>query len=454
MAIADIQYELKNSEEWVGRRLTKAEPKGNPVWALWRGAKLRAIEGRGLIAYFNATTRGRGRAHYVAENGVLPTGGQSAGQQNYVTAKFGALAFEVNDAEVAAWKGRSKAANRESLAKKMVEVVTTQRERMLADFFTRDDSVKARGLTGYGTLAASSAEIFSTIPCRLVVGDKIAGYEQTAAAGDERKLTTAAAITGSYVNDIDIDVDTAGAIAKITIAAAVDSSGDVGQTVYVVAGAALAESVYGIESHFDTVLPAHTTFRWDTYDHADCDHGQTHGAAPSYAGLARGSYANLNSGLIDANGGQLTLGLLSRAVQKALFKAGQGKREKMVMLCNGLMYDRFLQTQEGKASPGRTIKLAGVDYTLPAHAVGAGVNLPVLVTPYFADGVVAVLPKDILRKAFKEVGWDEKGLERQIDATTGAKMAKFITHWTYWLNTYCDMPNQVVLIHNLSKTND
>lgn len=461
MAIADIQYELKNSEEWVGRRLTKAEPKGNPVWALWRMAKGRAVEGRALRAYFNSTTRGRGRAHNVAENGALPTGGQTATQQNYVDALFGALAFEVNDAEVAAWKGRKKAANRETLAKKMVEAVTTHRERMLADFFTRDDSVKARILDGYGTDASSLAWFYSTIPVRLVVGDLLTSYEQTTNAGDERLLTTAAAIeavsavatTPVYVDDIDVDIDQAGACAKVTMSRAVDGSGDVGQPVVLVYGAALATSGYGLESLFDTVLPATTTFGWDAYDYGTVDHGQETGAANYYAGLIRANYANLNSGLMDAGGGQLTLGLLSRAVQKSLYKAGQGKRNKMVALMNGLEYDRFLQTQEGKSAPGRKIKLAGVDYELPAHAIGAGLPLPVLTTPYIADGVVAVFPKDILRKVFKEVGWDEKGLSRPTNSG-GVRLAKFLTHWTYWQNTYCDLPNQCTLVHNLSTNND
>ena len=441
--VADVQYALAQNEQFVGDRMM--HPNTSVIMALFKKATLEDVKGRGLTALFDSQTRGHSGSGYVAENGDMPSPGRAATQQNSITARLGAMAVEFSDAQMQAMRTSSSAKNLQNIGKILQGEVNTQRERILADFFTRDDSVKAK----CAAAVSGSTTVYSSIPIRFVAGDKVYSYPDSS-SGDARELDTTPVTTATYVMDIDTDVtdvnsDYTGG--RITLSTAVTYED---QSVLVLPGAAIATSILGIESHFDNVIDG--TFQWDADDGATVNHGTETGAVPYYAGLERSAYANLNCGVINANGNPLSLNYLTRAAQRSIQKGGQRVQRKLMAMMHPLQYDRFLVTQEGKTKDSNDVQINGQSFTLPYIATGTAERLTVVTTPMFKDGVVAIFPSDCLHKAFSAVGWDET-MNRQTAASGSGYSASRINYWTYWLNTYCDLPVYATLIYGLNTDN-
>jgi hypothetical protein len=377
----------------------------------------------------------------------MPGAGRAVTQQNYITGRMGAMTVEFSDAEIQAMKGGSSHKNREKVGKILSDEVKTQRARILADKMTRDDSVKARCAAA---VTSPATTVYSSIPIRFVVGDKVQSYPDSD-SGDARELDTTSVDTSTYVMNIDTDVtdtstDYSGG--KITLSTTVEYED---QSVLVVTGAALATSILGLEKHFDTALDS--SFQWDADDHARVDHGVETSSVPTYAGLTRASYSNLNCGTINASGDALSLNYLTRAAQKSIQQGGQKAQRKLVALMHPLQYDRFLVTQQGKTVDSNNVQINGQDFKLPYIATGTAERLNVITSPMFKDGVVAVFPSNCLHQAFNVVGWDDEGMRRQTAASGSGYSASRINYWTYWLNTYCDMPFYTTLVYDLDTSN-
>ena len=288
--MSDTSHAFQTNEEFVGMRVTA--PDTSPVMAMFKKAKPVAVKGRGLVYYWGAGTRGRGGYGYVAENGNLPGGGKPATAQFSVTARLGVMTVEYSDHELKQMEGGTSMKNRESVAKDIAQEVALQRERILCDFFTRDDSVKARCAAA---VTSPAVVAYSSIPIRCNVGDQL--YSEPApGTNDERLLSGTAIETSTYVMGIDTDVtDTAAGYTggKITLSDTVEWEDD---SVLIVKGAALATSILGTESHWDTVNDAN--FKYDSDDADTVNHGQETNSLPYYGGVDRSLYSMLNCGTI------------------------------------------------------------------------------------------------------------------------------------------------------------
>lgn len=442
--MSDTQYAFRQSEEFVGDRMTS--PDTSVIMAMFKDARPVEVAGRGLVHYWGSQTRGHGSSGYVAENGDFPAPGRAVTQQNSVTCRLGVMSVELSDHQVQQLAAGTSEQNGKTMAKILRDEVARQRQRILADLFTRDDSVKARCAA---EVSAASA-VYSSIPIRFVVGDKVYSYPAPG-TNDERLLTGTPVTTATYVNHIETDMtDVAAGYTggKVTLSAAVTYADD---SVLVLAGAALATSVLGIENHFDTVNDA--SFQWDSDDGGTVDHGQETSANPYYAGLQRSTYPNLNCQTINANGNALSLNYLTRAAQKCIQQGGQEVADKLMVIMNPLQYDRFLVTEQGKTERANTVQINGVDFELPIIATGTAKRLAVVTTPMWKDGVVGVFPNDCLGKAFKAVGWDEDGMHRQTASSGSGYSASRINYWEYFFNSFCDMPFYACLVYGLNTDN-
>lgn len=440
----DIQYAFRRNERFVGTRVTA--PDTSPAMALFKAAKPNAVEGRALLFYWGAQTRCRGGSGYVAENGNLPAGGKAATSQMNVACRLGVMTVEFSDHEIQLMKRSTSALNRKKVAKTLAEEVAVQRQRILCDFFTRDDSVKGR----CAAAVSGATTVYSSIPIRFVVGDLVFSYPDP--GSDEERLLTGTAIeTESYVMNIETDATDNLAAAtggKIIMSTAVTYEDE---SVLTLPTGALATSVLGIESHFDTVNDA--SFQWDADDGDTVNHGQEEGGVPFYGGVDRSSLSMLNSGTINAGGDALSLNYLTRAAQKSIQQGGQKVEGKLVCMMHPLQYDRFLVTQEGKTPRDEKVRINGVDFTLPVITTGTARRLSVITTPMVKDGVVLIFPKNSLGKVFETIGWDEGGMRRQTASSGTGYAAKRIHYWSYWLNTYCDMPFYTTIVYGLDTSN-
>lgn len=443
--MSDLQHAFQTNERYVGMRITA--PDTSALMAVFKRAKPEEVKGRGLVYYWGAGTRGRGGYSYVAENGDLPAGGKSATAQFSVTAQLGVMTVEFNDHELRQFKGGTSMQNRESVAKTLAWETNLQRERILCDFASRDDSVKARCAAA---MTSPAVVAYSSIPIRCNVGDRLYSYPNPG-SGDARLLTGSAVTTESYVLNIETDV-TAEAAAytggKITMSATAEWADE---SVLVVKGAALATSILGMESHFDTVNDA--SFKYDADDAATVDHGQESGAVPFYGGVNRASYSMLNVGTINASGNALSLNYLTRAAQKSIQQGGAKVENKLCAIMHPLQYDRFLVTQEGKVERAQKVLINGTDFMLPVITTGSAKRLSVITTTLVKDGIVIITPTNTLRKVYVPGSWDEGGLVRQNASSGQGHAAKWINYWSYWLNTACDMPFYTTLIYGLDTSN-
>ncbi len=439
-----MQYAYRTNEKYVGKRMTA--PDTSPAMALFKAAKPNAVEGRALKFYWGAQTRGRGAGGYVAENGDMPAGGKAATSQLNVTARLGVMTVEMSDHEEQLMKRSSSMKNRAKIAGMLAEEVATQRQRILCDFFTRDDSVKAKCAAAVGGVVTA----YSSIPIRCVVGDRLQSYPDSS-SGDARDLDTTSIDTESYVMNIETDATDESAAAtggKIILSDAVTYEDE---SVITVPDAALATSVLGIESHFDTVNDA--SFKWDADDAGTVDHGQETGSVPYYGGLDRSTLSMLNAGTIPADGDALSLNYLTRAAQKSIQQGGQKVEGKLVALMHPLQYDRFIVTEKGLVPRAEIVKINGTDFMLPVLTTGTARRISVITTPMVKDGVVLIFPKNSLGKVFETIGWDSEGMRRQTASSGTGYAAKRIHYWSYWLNTYCDMPFYTTILYGLDTSN-
>ena len=442
--LGDIDFALKLNEKFVGERITA--PDTSPLMALYRQAPDQRAEGRSLKAYFNYTTRLRGTARHVAENGDLPSGGRAATDQANITARLGALEVSYSDHELQAFRGKGSKHTRLTVARDLARNVKLQRERILADWMGRNDGVKGRT----GSAEGSSTTLYSSIPIRFCPGDVIAGYADS--SGDARGFAGAEAGNGVvYVQSISWDEkDTSSAYeGRINLSAA---STFANNSILVVAGSvdesgdAAIEPVLGWEAHFDTVNDGN----WDGWD---ADDDVTYDHVDEYAGLTRSSDYLANVQTVFANSNPLTLTYITRGAQKCISAVGQGNIEGgLCAVMHPLQWDRFLATQEGKVPKDDKVRINGVDFEIPYIAVAGAGRMPVITSYYVKDGTVTIVPKKALYKVWSQVGWDPNGMQRQTGSGT-AYAASWVHYWTYWDNSYCDMPYRACLIHGLDTSN-